>query len=213
MRNRSSKSKLISKSDLEYAIVLAKERESSRLHQKHKPEIQFVSGTYVWHNKYCSARNMSATQSTTGAVPAKFTVRPSNKEYLIAPCGMNCSLCSAYLRLRNPCPGCRRLNSGSAKGCIACRIRLCHAQRVGEGRFCVKCESFPCERIRHMDKRYRTKYGMSIVENLRAIGTGGVRQFVKQERAKWRCPQCGETLCVHKPTCVFCDRPWHKLAL
>ncbi len=26
---------------------------------------------------------------------------------LIAPCGMNCGICLAYLRTKNVCPGCR----------------------------------------------------------------------------------------------------------
>jgi hypothetical protein len=31
----------------------------------------------------------------------------SNKLHLVAPCGMNCGICRAYLREKNKCPGCR----------------------------------------------------------------------------------------------------------
>lgn len=34
-------------------------------------------------------------------------MRSFNKISLIAPCGMNCSICMAYLREKNKCPGCR----------------------------------------------------------------------------------------------------------
>jgi uncharacterized radical SAM superfamily Fe-S cluster-containing enzyme len=37
---------------------------------------------------------------------------------LIAPCGMNCSICSAYLREKNKCPGCRLMNIEYCKKCI-----------------------------------------------------------------------------------------------
>lgn len=30
-----------------------------------------------------------------------------NKTLLIAPCGINCGVCNAYLRVRNKCQGCR----------------------------------------------------------------------------------------------------------
>ena len=29
---------------------------------------------------------------------------------LIAPCGMNCNICMAYLREKNKCPGCREID-------------------------------------------------------------------------------------------------------
>jgi hypothetical protein len=34
-------------------------------------------------------------------------MKSSSKYQLIAFCGMNCTLCMAYLRDKNRCPGCR----------------------------------------------------------------------------------------------------------
>jgi len=36
-----------------------------------------------------------------------------------------------------------------------------------------------------MDKRYRTKYGMSEIENLEFIRENGIRKFTVMERTKW----------------------------
>ncbi len=35
-----------------------------------------------------------------------------NNFSIIAPCGMNCSICMAYLRGKNKCPGCRGIDDG-----------------------------------------------------------------------------------------------------
>ena len=123
----------------------------------------------------------------------------------IAPCGMNCSLCYAFLRSRNKCPGCRIDDSRKPKTRVGCRIRNCEARR---GNFCSSCGGFPCERVSSLDKRYRTKYGMSMIQNLRHIEIEGLRSFIEKEKSKWECPGCGATLCVHKRSCLVCAREW-----
>jgi len=89
---------------------------------------------------------------------------------------------------------------------VACKIRNCEALRGKK--FCTSCAKFPCERLRHIDKRYRAKYGMSMIENLKRIEAGGLRSFVDSEKTKWACPGCGATLCVHKARCLVCERGW-----
>jgi hypothetical protein len=59
-----------------------------------------------------------------------------------------------------------------------------------------------------LDKRYRTKYGMSMIENLNNIENLGIRQFVRNEIERWRCPECGGMICVHKPACIYCKYQW-----
>jgi hypothetical protein len=127
---------------------------------------------------------------------------------LIAPCGMNCRLCHAYIRDRKVCPGCRGDDSCKAKSCVACRIKNC-AKIVEAGfDFCFRCDSFPCDRLKHLDKRYRTKYGMSMIDNLENIRQSGVSLFVENETQRWACPACGEFICVHKPQCLACGHTW-----
>lgn len=127
---------------------------------------------------------------------------------LIAPCGMNCRLCVAYTRKKDPCPGCRGNDSDKCKTRFACRIKTCAERKKLKARYCYSCEGFPCDRLLHLDKRYRTKYGMSMIENLLAIRNHGIRRFVHAEAKKWRCPGCGELLCVHKPYCLSCGKTW-----
>ncbi len=112
---------------------------------------------------------------------------------LIAPCGMNCAVCRAYLRPKNPCHGCNFAQENKPMTRVNCRLRIC-TKRIGK--FCCNCPEFPCDRLRHLDHRYRTKYGMSQIENLEFIREKGIRKFVAAERAKWICEKKG-IFCVH----------------
>ena len=127
---------------------------------------------------------------------------------LIAPCGMNCGTCSAYLRDKNHCSGCNVEEAGK-KYCLNCRIK--HCDKLID-KFCFDCAKFPCLRMRQLDKRYRTKYGMSMIENLKSIRDIGLDEFVANERERWKCPGCGKVICVHKKNCIYCgrERDLHK---
>lgn len=132
----------------------------------------------------------------------------SIKSALIAPCGMNCRLCSAYIREKKACPGCYGNDNLKSKSCAMCRIKNCEIIKAGKVRYCFACENFPCANLNHLDKRYRTKYGMSMVDNLKDVKHFGMRNFIKREKERWACSTCGEIICVHKESCIFCGTKW-----
>ena len=122
---------------------------------------------------------------------------------LIAPCGINCRVCRAYLREKNPCHGCRSKQADKPKTRSMCKIKLCVLRQ--QYRFCFECASFPCDRLRHLDERYRTKYHCSVVENLSCIKSVGIQRFLRQEKNRWRC-QCGGIISVHSYKCSSCGK-------
>jgi hypothetical protein len=131
-------------------------------------------------------------------------------EELIAPCGMNCGVCSAYLAGKNGlkkqgfnrvyCQGC--LPRG--KNCLHMGDR-CEKLANGLVRFCFECGGFPCKRLEALDKRYRTKYRLSMLENLNAIKERGMESFLKEQQEKWGCPNCGGMVCCHIGLCLNCQ--------
>ena len=127
---------------------------------------------------------------------------------LIAPCGMNCRLCRSYIRDKNKCPGCRVDDSLKPKTRVGCKIKTCEKIAEGNVKFCFSCDSFPCAKLKHLDKRYRTKYGMSMIDNLETIKEFGIRRFIRNEKERWICPKCREMICVHKPQCLSCEYKW-----
>jgi hypothetical protein len=123
---------------------------------------------------------------------------------LIAPCGMNCGTCIGYLRDKNKCSGCRSDSGSKPKYCFTCKIATCALLKKGENGFCYKCDKFPCQRLRQLDKRYRTKYRTSFIENLLIIKETGITNFLDFEAGRRTCPGCGSVTCVHKQNCIIC---------
>ena len=131
---------------------------------------------------------------------------------LIAPCGMNCGRCRAFLRTRKPCPGCRGDDRGKPKTRTACPIKSCET-RIREGAdYCGGCAGFPCGPLLRLDRRYRANYATSPIANLGIIRASGIRSFVRAEGIRGRCRGCGNTLCIHKACCPVCRRPWRGSA-
>ena len=132
-------------------------------------------------------------------IPCIMTKNPFTSS-LIAPCGMDCAICMAHLREKNRCPGCR---SPDRRHHANCRIFSC-AKRPGG--YCHGCTEFPCRWILQIDKRYRPRYRMSMLENLAAIREHGIRAFLKSERERWTCKACSGTVDVHNYRCSVCGK-------
>jgi hypothetical protein len=128
---------------------------------------------------------------------------------LIAPCGMNCAICCNYLAQkydlkkqgirRTYCAGCRPRR----KNCVFMQ-KNCELLGNGLVQYCHECTEYPCRRLKQLDKRYRTNYRMSMIENLNFIKVQGIEHFLKKEEDKWRCSACGGTISCHGGQCFKC---------
>jgi hypothetical protein len=119
---------------------------------------------------------------------------------------MNCGICMAYLREKNKCPGCRLFNANRPITIAKCRIKNCATFQTGKSKYCFECDEFACANLKHLDKRYRTRYHMSMIENLENIRELGIRRFVRNEKVRWACTECGGTICVHRGYCYNCGK-------
>lgn len=133
---------------------------------------------------------------------------PFPKE-LIAPCGMNCALCSRYLSginglKRSHCEGCRDSNK-------ECNYLFARCTGINHGKtsdllFCFECDQYPCREIKRMDNRYRKNYAMSVIDNLEYIKQAGITAFINDQYEKHACYRCGGLISVHNKRCFHCDR-------
>jgi hypothetical protein len=112
----------------------------------------------------------------------------------------------AFLREKNRCPGCRRLDDNIPVSIARCKIRNCAIFQDSKATYCYECDNYPCASLKHLDKRYRTKYRMSMMENLENIREFGIARFLGEEKRRWACPQCGGIICVHKGYCFNCRK-------
>ena len=62
----------------------------------------------------------------------------------------------------------------------------------------------PCENLDHLDRRYRSHYDMSVVENIREIKENGIEKFLENQEEKYSCPECGDVVSVHNGKCYTC---------
>lgn len=129
---------------------------------------------------------------------------------LIAPCGMYCALCSGYCAFINGVPRKR----GKIAHCAGCRARnkqcaylkgRCRPLAEGRIRYCFECKKFPCERLQHLDRRYRTRYDMSFIQNLIEIRDTGEAVLLRRLHKRFACERCGGLRSIHNNKCFACD--------
>jgi predicted RNA-binding Zn-ribbon protein involved in translation (DUF1610 family) len=129
-------------------------------------------------------------------------------ENLIAPCGMNCAICSRYLSYINKlkksqCPGCKQKDRSCSylfDKCTGINNNL-----KGKSAFCFECNQYPCKQINRMDTRYKNSYKMSTKDNLEYIKKMGIGKFIDEQYEKYRCPNCGGLISIHNKKCFKCE--------
>ena len=127
---------------------------------------------------------------------------------LIAPCGMNCRICLGYFgylasgkKRKMRCIGCKPRD----KSCAFLK-KYCKKLTKNEVEYCYECSDFPCSHLEKLDKGYRERYHMSMIENLEFIRDNGMDAFLKQQEKKYTCPTCGGVMCVHTDVCYSCKK-------
>ena len=79
-------------------------------------------------------------------------------------------------------------------------------ETLGRGlvRFCHECGDFPCQRLKSLDHRYRSKYHLSMIENLRAIEAHGMPAFLEEEAEKMEMPRLRRRDLLPQRLCLSC---------
>lgn len=129
---------------------------------------------------------------------------------LIAPCGMNCAICSRYLSYVNnlnksQCIGCRPGNKKCSYLFGKCSGMNSTIKGNATSFFCYECQEYPCKQINRMDSRYRKNYKMSVKDNLEYINKMGIDEFLNEQYKEHHCPRCDGLLSIHNRKCFNCD--------
>ena len=133
-------------------------------------------------------------------------------ENMVAPCGLDCSLCSQAHKKDHTCPGCMGPDEEKPEFCSTrCTIIQCEKRRQHGYRFCDECPDFPCEFSHERENRYQSQYAMkeSPFANLKMIREKGMDFFLNSQREKWTC-SCGGVISVHEGVCSRCGKQYHS---
>lgn len=125
-------------------------------------------------------------------------------DYLFAPCGMNCLVCYVHLKDKKPCGGCYGDNKHKPERCVNCKIKTCANEKGFK--YCFECSDFPCKAIKNMEKSYKKRYGVSLIENSILVKDSGVSSFQKVEQNNWKCHACSGIISLHDNACSICKQ-------
>ena len=148
-----------------------------------------------------------------------------------SPCGLYCGVCAIYIAHRDKnqrfkerlaglykggvagkgtlpnsenlsaddirCHGC--LSDDRFMHCNQCDIRDCVKERGYTG--CHECDEFPCGYIDHFPMAVGKKVILRAVPYRRKYGT---EKWMQDEKARYICPQCGNTVFRGAVTCNQC---------
>jgi len=131
------------------------------------------------------------------------------KADMVAPCGLDCNICSQALIKKNPCQGCNGPDDHKPEFCARhCEIILCEKRRENGYTYCDECPDYPCDAVMEKENRYTTQYPHreSPLENLKMIREKGMNAFLEYEWQHWICPDCGSPFSVHNRTCLKCGK-------
>ena len=156
-----------------------------------------------------------------------------NSDY-ISPCGLYCGVCAIHIADRDHneklkerlvrlyqggVPGKGTLPNSEAittkdikcNGCMSdrlfmhcgqCEIRDCTKEKGISG--CHQCEDFPCEHIDNFPMAVGKKVILRSVPYRRKFGT---EKWVKDEHARYFCPECGNKVFRGVVKCNKCKAP------
>ncbi|MBN2371233.1 MAG: DUF3795 domain-containing protein [Vicinamibacteria bacterium] len=164
-----------------------------------------------------AAANSGDTTSSNPRDGAGTKEAGKSKEHLAAVCGTYCGACPSYIakhsedeqiRISHPwgdCDGC--LSGGMlAAHCQSCNIRLCAANKENVAR-CSNCEELPCHRITNLINTGGYPHRKEYLPNLEKIREMGVREWIKCEEERWRCPRCRLPMSWYDTNCARCGEP------
>ena len=142
---------------------------------------------------------------------------------LLAPCGLYCGVCAVYIAHKEnntkfkqrivsvypftesigdiQCTGC--LSDGVVfEYCKSCSIKTCTKKKKIEG--CHQCDEFPCRHIANFVMPVGKKVILRAIPEWKSVGT---QKWVENETARYKCPECGNTLFRGAKRCNKCKEP------
>ncbi len=134
-------------------------------------------------------------------------------------CGLYCGACfimNAYKQNRNNCLPLDWINPLENKeikchgckseiifeNCRGCKIRECAQSKNLE--FCNECSQFPCEKIKVFEER-NLKHHKVALFYFDKIKESGIQEWLKQQKDRWSCTNCGNQFSWYEENCNYCD--------
>lgn len=72
--------------------------------------------------------------------------------------------------------------------------------------YCYECPEHPCRLIKNLEKSYKKRYQVSLLENSEFVGWYGLERFMEGQKEKYICTKCGGVISIHDGECSECQK-------
>ena len=123
----------------------------------------------------------------------------TEKWNLVAPCGLYCEECTAFLN--EECRGCRSNEGLSKEYREYCKIYQCSSSK--NLKICLECEKFPCNLFDFFkaERLEDSSWFLDVWSNMKQIEQAGLANFLKK-KTNWLRKRKG---CAEKRGIKYCD--------
>lgn len=97
------------------------------------------------------------------------------------------------------CTGCK--TDTLSVFCQECEIKQCAKDKGLE--FCFMCSDYPCKLITDF-KNDDMEHHSIVLHNQDSIKNRGIDSWLKEQKIKWSCPECGESYSWYDNKCSKC---------
>jgi hypothetical protein len=131
-------------------------------------------------------------------------------------CGLYCGACPAFRATQEgkiveqaaqwqaspkdvTCQGCKSIVVSVY--CRTCDLKSCAQERGVDS--CAECDAYPCERLTAFRDDDAPHHSV-VVRNLDRLAQTGLKRWLEEQAARWRCPVCGYRTTWYDETCAGC---------
>jgi hypothetical protein len=97
------------------------------------------------------------------------------------------------------CLGCK--SDKTAGWCAKCNIKTCAVEKGIDS--CGECDSFPCEKLTAFQNNGKD-YRLLAEKNCHTVKEKGRKEWLKEQRKRWTCPECGALFSWNDEACPKC---------
>jgi len=88
--------------------------------------------------------------------------------------------------------------------CLDCKIKTCAENKNVD--YCYYCPDYPCAML-HKFKNDRYDHHSIIFQNLNFIKENGIEAWLKSQKERWSCSECGMRFSWYDKKCSKCGQP------
>ena len=106
-------------------------------------------------------------------------------------------------RMTLQCHGCK--SDDVFENCKGCPRRPCAQEKGYE--YCIECPEYPCDIYKEASDKYKFAHHEVAQVRMKILKSQGLESWLKYQKERFSCPNCGEIFTWYEKTCWKCGEP------